>query len=330
MGNSLYISSTVRNTKDPICHGSIRKVDWSSKSVVSSVDRVFPYQFCIRNPNPRGGVRGWNGLCIDGPYIVVANHDALVFYDENLSCVHKVLTHPSVSSIHGVYFGPNGIYVASTANDLYALVDGHYNFHLHPILQDKSLVGKISPWLDLRGRTPGVFDPHRDYRLEWGKDIVHLNYVRQLRSGKVVALFNALNMLLEIHPTFRVLWAPDLNWGGWEPTDGSEYLSCPHDIVEAPNGNVLICSSATGVVYEFDFSSGNLIPIWRGPLEKYGWIRGLDCVGESIFVGTGVGKALEVSRKSGEVLESADVFEPWEGQPHAVFGLAHQAGSNRS
>lgn len=329
MSDFIYVSSNVRSVTDPIKHGCLRKINWSEKEIVASVEGVFPLHFCARSDNPRGGIRGWRGILVGEDTVVAANSDALVFYDKDLITVKKIVSHPAFGNIHGLYYFDHIIYVASTQTDLYATVDVRtMDIELFPVLEDSGVIKVIQPWLTLRGRTPKVLDIKRDYREKFFEDVSHLNYVHVL-DDRVLLFLNSMNMLLQYKPTVEVIFAPDLKF---KSIGEGTYLHCPHDIISIKHNPdlFLVSSSAIGTVYLLNIAKKTLKPIWVSPgSDVYGWIRGLDLVGNSLFIGTGVGKLIEVDIVSGTLISEMQVFEDWEGLPHAIFGVAHENGYHR-
>ena len=108
--------------------------DLEKKLVVRRCEIVEP-PFRKVNPNPRGGLRGLKGICINEKFIVLANASTIFLYDSNWKPI-RYFWHPSCANIHDIAIDQDKIWVTSAQNDL---------------LLGFSLKGSVQEIIDLRG-----------------------------------------------------------------------------------------------------------------------------------------------------------------------------------
>jgi len=117
----LIISTCERGAPYPFPSGRLYVVDLESRKVVQQTDGLEPPYREI-DSNPRGGMRGMRGLSIRNGELAVANYSSIFFFDRHWNLL-RTFSHPSVSAIHEILYVDDGIWVASTANDLLAKFD---------------------------------------------------------------------------------------------------------------------------------------------------------------------------------------------------------------
>lgn len=323
----LYVSAIKRQEKSTSNHGGLAIVDVDSWGITYRTEEVYPLPFCARNNNPRGGTRGWRGIACWQDLVVVANNDSLVFFDPQLDKVKKIISHPSFAGLHGVEVCGDLLYVASTASDTYAVVDNRMNVSIHDPFKDNRLLGVIKPWLDIRGRAAPVFSSKRDYREKWVEDVIHLNYITT-NSGKMYALFNSLDILIQLKPEPKILWAPPIAPGIYsdDPPPVLPYLACPHDLTEYSPGKLLINSSRMHTLHSFDTVSGELRSVWSGKEAGHHWLRGIQVIGSSAYIGTTDGVLLEVDITAGKKIRELSIFDTSEELRYAIFSVCQAEG----
>ena len=321
--SKLYVSAVKRHEIDARNHGGLAIVDLDSWGIEYKTEVVYPMPFCARNSNPRGGTRGWRGIALWQDSVVIANNDSLVFFDYSLQHVKTILTHPSFASLHGICAQGANLFVASTPSDTYAVVDENHKVTVHAPLGEAAVRELVAPWMSIRGREFPVYSERKDYREEWFDDISHLNYVIPGAHGEVFALFNSLNMLIQLQPDPRVLWAPDPDPEIYALSKFElPYLASPHDLVEYCPGKLLINSSSAHALHEFDLDTKTLRCIWEGDAKTNKWLRGLQVVGDVVYIGTGTGRLLEVDLLAGELRRSLRLFSPDDEElQYAIFSV---------
>jgi hypothetical protein len=321
----VFATSIIRRTDFTKDHGAWTVWDWDNEKEVFQEARTFPKPFCYRNDNERGGARGWKGLVIRDNEIVIANNDCLVFYDLCLN-LKSVVTHPSFSGLHSIYEMEGGLLIASTVSDLYArYYDETKELHFFDPMTDPRIEELVRPYLQIRGRTHRKYNPQFDYRPEWREPVVHLNYIRDI-GDRTIAFFNSMNMMLEIGPTPKILYAPPLT-EKYITDMPLEYagLNCPHDLTVETEDTVLINSSRAQELYRYNFKKRRLSRIWRGE-RRMEWTRGLDVIrdGKSALIGTGRGTIVEVDLRTGKTVKEVEVLPPLNGDqslPHSLFSV---------
>ena len=327
----IYVTGSIRNTQDPRHHGRLIKIDWNTGEIIAELNEVFPTPFCARNSNPRGGTRGWRGIIhdSDGYFkgLIVANNDSLVYFDYNLN-LKRVVTHPAFGNIHGLYSESlEPIYIASTLSDIYCCMSWDAIYPCEP-LASLEVYQMIKEWLKIRTRDRQPFNPKKDYREEWIESTLHLNYVLPIHarkygeSPKLIALFNSMNLLVQLQPKPEILWSAPLELGQLEAPLDMPGLQCPHDLVLLPDGDLLINSSARQELYRFNLNTKELKLVWKTNDKSLAWNRGLALMPNKkhVLIGTGSGAILEVDIATGKEIKQLQVFENKEF-PCSIFGI---------
>jgi outer membrane protein assembly factor BamB len=324
----LYASSIARGSNVPRDTGSLACVDLETGETLGRRGTT-PLPICRVDANPRGGTRGWRGLVVDGEEVVVCNYDSFVYLSADLTKVRKVVTHPFLANLHGLYRCPlsGSLLAASTRNDAVVDIDPASELTIRHTWDWDGVHKAVRAVHGEYAESPAL-STEIDYRDEWQDDVLHLNYVRRLSSGRLVALLGRLDTVVELEPDPHVIhvrptfdYAEHLARLG-TGVDNGPGPSAPHDIVELETDVVLFNSSKTGVLYTLDCVDGTLTEIWRAPDTGRGWQRGLAVSDEGIaYVGTGVGDILQINLKTGEQVGEFTVFPRTSELRQAIFAI---------
>lgn len=316
----LYASGSVRNEIDQLNHGQLSKINLDTGEIIKTIP-VFPTAFCARNGNPRGGTRGWRGLEFQPDIhngIIAANNDSLVYFDYDLN-LQKIVTHPSFGNLHGLFYDETqkNLIITSTLNDTYSIYDDNSIKVIEP-LQRKDIYNLAKDWLKIRTRDRKPYDVMRDYREEWIEDVLHLNYVIHTKE-RDLALFNSMNLLVQLYPEPEILWSAPIEKGLLEISRDEAGLECPHDLVIETDNTILINSSARQELYRFYLKEKKIELIYKINEENLEWNRGLFLTIGSLFIGTGSGIILEIDRQTMKEKQRFQAFNT--ERPCSTFGI---------
>ena len=117
----VYFSTVVRGA--PVEQsGEFVAVDWGTKSVIHR-DPIYPENPHIDDPNPRGNTRGARGIDIlPNGRLLVSSYHSLYLYESDLKS-RKQVTHPLMASLHENLLEGNSIWVTSTTLDAAIEID---------------------------------------------------------------------------------------------------------------------------------------------------------------------------------------------------------------
>jgi hypothetical protein len=195
-GARVYFTTAIRAA--PLERGGeIVLLDWQNKTVEAR-QPIYPTDPEIVDPNPRGNARGGRGIEILGDGVVVASYHTLKVYDRNL--VHqRDVSHPLMVGLHEIRAGSaSTMWVTSTAIDAVLVIDvgsgdaiqQHWprempglqrELGLTPLQIDKQADNRTR-FLEVNRRSPGH---------------VHLNAVATWR-GETYALFNGFGVIANL------------------------------------------------------------------------------------------------------------------------------------
>jgi hypothetical protein len=205
----VYFSTVVRTA--PVRQaGEIVCLDWDRKVIQARVP-IYPCNPEVADPNPRGSTRGGRGIAFWGDHVVVASYHTLKIFDRRLRHVRDV-THPLFVGIHEVHGGAgNLLWVTATSIDAALEVDpetgqlGRQHWprevpafcaalNLTPLAIDKAA--------DNRPRFLG-----QGYLAQASH--LHLNAVASWR-GELYAVFNSFGILANLDRAEVVIEDPEL------------------------------------------------------------------------------------------------------------------------
>ncbi len=285
--------------------GELIQLDWDSKTVINK-HPIMPTNPSIHDPNPRGNSRGGRGIEIIGDQIVVASYHTLKFFDRRLSPLRD-FSHPLMVGLHEIYAHPEGgtkIWVTSTS------IDAALQFDLHrEKLTDQYWPREMPVFQQALGITPLEIDKTADNRLEFleskhfrGPSHLHLNAVT-CWQGDVYALFPAFGVVANLSKESIALQA--------------QRIKRAHNLMILPDGIAIINDTYGRTIRFYDLNTKKLVKAinlrsfpeitqlvhWQykayfaireslrkmsfplSPLPRPFFVRGMDLVGNRLFVG---------------------------------------------
>jgi hypothetical protein len=319
-GPKVYFSTVVRAA--PLKHGGeIVLLDWHQKTIEAKKS-IYPANPEIQDPNPRGNARGGRGIDILGDLVFVASYHTLKVYDLNLHH-QRDISHPLMVGLHEVQAGSDGrVLVSSTGIDAVLAVDietgqadqqywprerscFQHELNLSPLEIDKQADNRTRFLEEKHARSP---------------DHLHLNAVATWR-GETYALFNAFGVVANLDRDEIVLQDRALRRG--------------HNLLIEEDGSVIVNDTFGRAVRVYDLCTGKservisltkfrlvrrsivrhqLGYLAKGVLKKLllhqvsaprpAFVRGLDRLGDLLFVGISPATILCVDRESGELIDS--------------------------
>lgn len=96
--------------------GSLVKLDWDSKQVVSEVPIVPDEPALDHDPNERGNVRGCRGIQVLGGQVIAADYHTLHVFDRDLKPLRRV-SHGLMVGLHEIQAVGDSMWVTSTTLD---------------------------------------------------------------------------------------------------------------------------------------------------------------------------------------------------------------------
>ncbi len=326
----VYFSTVVRAA--PLRRGGeLVCLDWERKRVLARVP-MFASDPDPVDPNERGGARGGRGIALVDGVVVAADYHTLRVFDRELRPV-RGLSNGLLLDVHEIdQDGDGTIWVASTGLDAAVQVDlrdgrprrvvwpremepFRERFGLTPLDIDKGADQRVNRELMAR-------DPYRD------PSHLHLNTVRRWR-GHTYAIFHHQGALVDLDAGRVVVREDDLKGA--------------HNLVVDGDGTALVNDTRRHAVLRYDLESGRRlgridllamprlrrlsgrhwtsvayhgshvllrlrqrtgihIPHKRFPAAPL-FVRGLDVVGERIFVGLSPAAIACLDRRSGRLLD---------------------------
>ncbi len=333
----VYFSTVIRYA-DPEHSGHMVKLDWESKRILAQQPVAMTPPF-FDDPNPRGNSRGGRGIERVGDQIVLAQYHTLRIFDEDLN-LKRDLTHPLMAGLHEVTPDPNDpnrLWVAATALDAALQFD----------LNSGELIGQYWP-----REMPGIAKTLGVEPLEIDKDVdnrtnflehhvfqdpshLHVNAVTPL-NGRLYALCNKHGAVVELTEDRVVFQTQQIQHG--------------HNLVpDDEQRTFFVNDSRNGHVRRFDVGNGThceavnlttfapVARLVRGEMVRFKikrlmtnlklakfpsvmplFIRGLDRVGDQLFVGISPATILRIDWPKGELI---DLFTFSDDVSVAVHGL---------
>lgn len=310
--------------------GELVRLDWERKKIVARVP-IYPSNPSTDNdPNTRGNTRGCKGITFGNNAIIAANYHTLQSYDLNLKLQWEI-THGLMVGIHELYCTNNGkIWISSTAIDAaleYDLETGETTQGFWP--------RELESFQSALGLSPEGIDKHADNRLRYldpslvkNPSHLHLNAIASWRD-EIYALFNRFGVIANLSAQEVVVKDP--------------VLIGAHNLIICKNGTAIVNSTDTASVRFYSLGRRRLIgEIWlmdfrwvrslvrtarmveivkhprhairrsRRSMARPLFVRGLDKIGDLIFVGISPASILCIDWKKGVLIDaytySRDVF----------------------
>ncbi len=186
----ILISTTRREALNDVVSGWLFVVDLETRKILKQTSGVdAPYR--EDDINPRGGMRGLRGMGFKHDELAIANYSSILFFDRHWNLL-RVFTHPSIASIHEIFYAEDGVWVTSTANDVLARFDA--NGELNPLIymrNQKTLMrrlgGPLKQVISPRDLVAGKKDfRKRTYFNLDMYDRTHLNSICQSPGGHLL------------------------------------------------------------------------------------------------------------------------------------------------
>jgi hypothetical protein len=302
--------------------GEFILADFDAKQVLCKAP-VVPTDLKTVDPNPRGGGRGGRGMWVDGDRVYGASRDRIHTFDRDLKELRSV-SNGLLVGCHEVYMErPGFLWVAATN------IDAAFEINLSDGEIARSYWPREDPRLqDSLGLTPMDLDKTIDNRSllvgarrEPGNTShLHLNAVT-IWNGEMHALFNELGLIVNLERGHVVIQDKMLHLG--------------HNLVVVDD-QLFMDSTQFRTVCQFDLPSGRLVrslalqdlpwvrklekslagPRWRrlpgkkAPTSWWGGVamplfaRGLQVIGDVIYVGIAPATILRIDWPRGELIDA--------------------------
>jgi len=338
----IFFSTVVRNARDDVS-GEIVRLDWDSKRVEAR-EPLFPTDPTVVDPNPRGGRRGGRGVALVGDEVVVATYESLRIYDRDLG-FRREASHPLMAGLHEVFSdgGPT-IWVSATAIDAAVAIDLPSGEAVRDVWprdvaafreRFKVAPNDVDPHADNRG-------PQHSLRHEQDPNHLHLNALAEWK-GDVYALLNRHGAIVNLDRQEVVL--QDVGRG----SEDDRGLRGSHNLVIEPDGRAIVAGTVGRNLRMYDLADGRTERVIR--LADFPWVervarrydrwyrlrrrlhkrlhvgaspprplfvRGLDKVGDVLFVGVSPAAILAVDAERGTL---EDVYQYSKDVEVCVHGL---------
>ena len=318
----VYFSTVIRNSP-PREGGELIWLDWETKQVKQRVP-IYPTDPELDDPNPRGSTRGGRGVEWLGDRVLVASYHTLLFFDRELTPVNHI-THPLMAGLHETFLKDGRVWVTSTTIDAALEID----------LETGSAANSYWPremagFQEAFGLSPQPIDKATDQRQRFvahsrrraftDEHHVHLNVVAAWK-GEMYGLFSRLGAIVNLDRQEVVVQDLALRGG--------------HNLLIGDDGTAIVNGTFSRTIRFYDLATGRLLRIidlaelpWvQRLLRRYGpaywmgrqafrlrigirpnrpvFVRGLDRVGDLLFVGISPAAILCLDLASGKLL---DVF----------------------
>lgn len=222
--------------------GSLFKLDWDTKTIVSEVPIVPVEPSLFHDPNVRGNVRGCRGISIVNDEVIAADYHTLNVFDQDLNPKRK-LTHGLMVGLHETYIAGSSIWVTSTAIDAalkYGIKDG--------LLEESCWPREIPEFQHALDLEPLEIDKSVDNRTQFlekekyrGSSHLHLNAVCEFR-GEIYALLHAKCVVVNLSKGEIII--------------RDEKLKHAHNLIMEEPGVVYVNDTRRTVVRKYDIETG--------------------------------------------------------------------------
>lgn len=299
--------------------GELVALDWDTKRVLARIP-MRATDPDVTDLNPRGGARGGRGILRRGDRLFAANYHTLEIFDPDLRRLGRV-SHPLFAGIHELCDGDNGaIWAACTSLDAAIAIDEHGQ-------RLDSFWPRENPTLQRRfGLVPATLDKNADQRLAFvdksGDKVddphhTHLNAVAR-RDGELFVFLNRLGVIFNV--TRDRIEVDDLQAEGSHNlvSDGRRWL-----ISDSRGKGVRIYADGE-LVRRIDFLEHPRIKAIHdaareaNPEQRVLFVRGMQLVGNRLFVGFSPATIVEFEYSSGTLV---DLFQYSTRVKDCVHGL---------
>lgn len=303
--------------------GEFVQLDWESKTVEGKVP-IFPTNpDLLHDPNPRGNTRGGRGIEFLDDKVVVASYHTLKIYDRELHHQGDV-SHPLMVGLHEIYSNARGrIWVTSTA------IDAALEFDMETGQISRQYWPREMPgFQQALGLMPLEIDRQADNRDRFlGQE--HQNHPHHLHlnavvswQGEMYAFFHHFGVIANLDRDEVVIKDPELYSG--------------HSMIIQDDGTAIVNHTRGRTVRIYDLKAKKLkqviditefrwvrdlakwqhVPYFvKGILGKFGverynppprplFVRGLDVVGDWLFVGLSPASILCIDSRRGELIDA--------------------------
>jgi hypothetical protein len=331
--------------------GELVRLDWDTKTVEKRVP-IFPTNPSFEHdPNPRGGTRGARGVEFMGDEVIVASYHTLKVFDRQLGH-RRDITHPLMADIHEIRAsGENRLWVTSTR------IDAAFEVDLESGLLTREFWPREMPGFQKAlGLTPLEIDKQADNRgrflerkyLEHPGHL-HLNTVAEWQD-EVYGLFYSFAAIANLDRDEVALHDPALK-GGHNLIileDGTTFVNDTlghrvrvYDLRTKRLIKVINLSDFPWVkdVVKYNIATSSRFAralIRRRRISRYvkwlidrfkmrrfvnAWplfIRGLDMVGDHLFIGLSPASILRVDWRRGDLVDAFNYAKDAEATIHGV------------
>lgn len=186
----IIISTICRESLNDKSSGWLYFVDLETRTILKRTVGVEP-PYRVNDTNPRGGMRGMRGMGFRNGELAVANYSSILFFDSRWNLL-RVFSHPSIASIHEIFYAEEGVWVTSTANDVLACFDLNGGLNsLNYLRAHKPLMRKLGGTSKLAVRPADLASGKNDFRVRpyFNLDVydrTHLNSVCELPDGRLL------------------------------------------------------------------------------------------------------------------------------------------------
>jgi hypothetical protein len=314
----VYFGTIVR-TAPVSAGGELVRLNWATKTVEARTP-IWPREPDLSaDPNPRGNSRGCRGIsCVNGT-VVTASYHTISIFDTNLNLVRD-FSHGLMAGIHEIdAYRSDRVWVSCTSVNAaleFDLRTGEVIDQLWP-----QEIPAIAAYFHL---TPMKLDKLADNRARFLDTIhtqspshVHLNAVR-VWQGHLLALLNRFGAIVDL-TAGRVLVH-------------DESLDHAHNLEITDDGLAIVNNTFRQTIHFYDLTCGERVKVislgaypvvrrwkWRAwasnlihitrtrrvksVVARPIFVRGLDLVGDRLFVGVSPASLLCIGSRSGQLLD---------------------------
>lgn len=239
--------------------GDLVRMNWEDKRVERAVPMV-PRSPDLKDPNPRGGMRGGRGIQVFGDEVVAASYDTLRVFDQDLNH-RRDISHALMAGIHETHpSGPNSLWATVTNVDAAIDID----------VAGGKVLGQIwpreLPGLQQRlGLVPSQIDKEvADHRQFLSEELtkhpshLHFNAVSS-RDGSAWGLFSRFGAIVDLGRQEVVIEDPALMGG--------------HNLVLLDEGYAFVNQTRGHGVRVYDLNTRRLVRMID--VGAFPWVRDL-------------------------------------------------------
>lgn len=330
----IYFSTVVR-TAPLAAGGEIVRLDWPTKTVTHKA-AIDPTDVIGYDPNWRGNTRGGRGVALNNGQVIVASYHSLELYDLALNLQKKV-THGLMVGLHETCLDEEGLLWATATS-----IDALLGIDLDAGQLARQFWPREMPNLQKElGLIPRVIDKTADNRTLFlhgrhrrDPHHLHLNAVT-VWQNEVFALFHDLGIVANLSQDKVVVHDPS--------------LKKPHNLLISDDGLLIVNNTLQHAVHFYDLPTGELVKVidlrqfkwvrdlirwkkpgfavrsrlnrlkvFRLPTGRPLFARGLDLVGNRLFVGISPASILCLDWQQGTLL---DAFSYSRDVRYTIHGL---------